>query len=183
MKDFFVKIDRIILAGGNWGLLISGIIILTMSFLTTYGVGRRYLLRNPEPYSYELSTIFLVACVLFALSAIQRRRRNLRVDFVSNYFSPRWQGILMDIITPILGLVFVSIIVWKSWGIFLYSFQTAERSQSAWEEPLWPTKLLVPISMLWLCLTLISQLVHGLIDLVKGKNRTDSRTDLTSSGG
>jgi len=183
MKNFLIKVDRIILAGGDWGLLLSGIIILIMSFLTTYGVGRRYLLRNPEPYSYEISTIFLVACVLFALAAIQRKRRNLRVDFVANYFPPMWQGVLMDIITPVLGLVFVSIIIWKSWGIFLYSLQTAERSQSAWEEPLWPTKLLVPISMLWLGLTLISQLAHGLIDLIKRNTNIESRVDIKSSGG
>jgi TRAP-type mannitol/chloroaromatic compound transport system permease small subunit len=179
VKYLFLKAEKIIDKISNWGLLSSGIIILLMAFLTTYGVGRRYLLDNPEPYSYEISTIFLVACVLFALSAIQRAGRNLRVDFISNLTSPKWQGILMDIITPVLALVFVSIIVWKSWGIFLSAVETGEKSQSAWEEPLWPTKFLVPATMFWLCLTLLSQLAHGIINLVKGQARVDTRIDLT----
>ena len=180
MKNFFIKVDRIIEKVSNSGLLASGIIILIMGFLTTYGVARRYIFDNPEPYSYEISTILLVACVLFALSAVQRGGRNLRVDFLSNLMSSKWQGILMDIVTPALALLFVGIIVWKSWGIFFSALQSGESSQSVWEEPLWPTKLLVPISMFWLCLTLISQLVHGVVNLVTGKKRVDTRIDLTS---
>jgi TRAP-type mannitol/chloroaromatic compound transport system permease small subunit len=86
----------------------------------------------------------------------------------------------MDIVTPVLALVFVSIIVWKSWGIFLSALHSGESSQSVWEEPLWPTKLLVPISMFWLCLTLVAQLVHGVVNLVTGKTRIDTRIDLTN---
>lgn len=180
MKNFFLKLDRIIDKVSQWGLLASGIIILIMAFLTTYGVGRRYVLNNPEPYSYEIGVIFLVACVLLAISALQRNKRHLRVDFIANYLSPKWQGILMDIVTPVLALVFVSIVVWKSWGIFLYSFQINEKSQSAWQEPLWPTKLLVPIVMFWLCLVLLAQLIRGIVNLIKGTPPVDNRIDMTS---
>lgn len=180
MKNFFVKIDRIIEKVSQWGLLASGIIILIMGFLTTYGVGRRYLLNNPEPFSYEIDVIFLVACVLLALAGLQRNKRHLRVDFIANYMSPKWQGILMDIITPVLALFFITIVVWKSWGIFQSSLQSWETSQSAWEEPLWPSKLMVPITMFWLWLTLIAQLVRGIVNLVKGTTSEDTRIDLTS---
>ncbi len=166
-------VDAIIGKVSDWGLMVSGVIILLMSFLATYGVGRRYILDDPEPYSYEISTIFLVACVLLALSALQRYKRHLRVDFIANKFSSRVQGILVDIVTPVLALIFVSIITWKSWGIFQYSFTIGETSQSAWEEPLWPTKLLVPVSMFWLLLVLFAQLIHGITALIKNERRDD----------
>lgn len=178
-KKIVLKLDRIIEVVSSWGLMASSIVILLMAFLATYGVGRRYILDDPEPYSYEISTIFLVACVLLAISALQRNRRHLRVDFLANFMSLKVQGILMDIVTPVLALVFVSIITWQSWEIFSYSFSIGETSQSAWEEPLWPTKLLVPVCMFWLCLVLIAQLVRGIVALKTGEIRKEDKIDLT----
>jgi TRAP-type C4-dicarboxylate transport system permease small subunit len=167
-KRIILIADRIIEKISNWGLISSGILILIMAFLTTYGVGRRYLFNDPEPYSYELSTIFLTVCVVLAVSGLQRYKRHLRVDFIANYMSPKVQGILMDIVTPLLALVFVSIITWQSWEITMYSLSVGETSQSAWEEPLWPTKLTIPICMFWLCLVLLAQLIKGIKNLIRG---------------
>jgi TRAP-type mannitol/chloroaromatic compound transport system permease small subunit len=151
---------------------------MIMGFLTTYGVGKRYIFRNPDPYTYEISVIFLIACILLSLPAIQWNRRNLRVDFIISHLPQKAQQIIGDIFTTVLALIFVSIIIWKSWGIFLYSFQVGETSQSAWQEPLWPMKLLVPLTMSWLWLTLISQLIHAVIHVVKGTVREDTRIQL-----
>jgi TRAP-type mannitol/chloroaromatic compound transport system permease small subunit len=178
VKRFFIKADRVIEVVGDWGLVVSGVLILIIGFLTTYGVGKRYIFNNPDPYSYELSIIFLVACILMALPGIQWQRRNLRVDWILTHFPQKWQGIIGDIFANILALIFVSIVIWKSWGIFLYSIQVGETSQSAWQEPLWPMKLLIPITMSWLFLTLISQLAHAVIHLARGTIREDTRIQL-----
>jgi TRAP-type mannitol/chloroaromatic compound transport system permease small subunit len=178
VKRFLIRIDGIVGKTSDWGMVISGILIMVMGILTTYGVTRRYVFNDPEPYSYELSIIFLVACILLAIPGIQKDRRNLRVDFISNYLSPKWQGILTDIFTSVLALIFISIVIWKSWSIFMASIRAGETSQSAWQEPLWPMKLLVPVTMFWLVLTLISQFVHGVVHLVKGTTREDTRIQL-----
>jgi TRAP-type mannitol/chloroaromatic compound transport system permease small subunit len=161
-KKIILKIDWVIEKGGNWGLLISGILILIMGFLSTYAVFRRYVLDNPEFYSYELSIIFLTACCVLAVAGLQRYKRHLRVDFIANYLPEKFQNILIDVITPLLALTYVVIITWKSWDNTLYSLSIGETSQSAWEEPLWPSKLIIPISMFWLCLVLIAQLIRGI---------------------
>jgi TRAP-type mannitol/chloroaromatic compound transport system permease small subunit len=75
-------------------------------------------------------------------------------------------------------MVFVAIVIWKSWVLFRHSFSAHETSQSAWQEPLWPMKLLVPVTMSWLFLTLTSQLAHAVIHLVKGTIREDTRIQL-----
>jgi TRAP-type mannitol/chloroaromatic compound transport system permease small subunit len=160
-------VERIIEQICDLGLLISGFLILMMALLSTYGVGRRYLLHNPEPYSYELSTMLLVACVVFAVAGLQRHMRHLRVDFISNYFSASIQSILLNIITPILALFYVVIITWQSWENALYSMRIDELSQSSWQEPLFPIKLFVPIGMALLCLVLMAQLSHGIASLIK----------------
>jgi TRAP-type mannitol/chloroaromatic compound transport system permease small subunit len=178
VKRFLLKADRVVEKVGDWAMVLSGILILVIGLITTYGVGKRYIFHNPDPYTYELSIIFLVACILLALPGIQWQRRNLRVDWILTHFSQKWQNIIGEIFTNILAAIFVSVVIWKSWGLFLYSFTNVEKSQSAWQEPLWPMKLVIPIVMGWLWLTLISQLAHGVIHLVKGTIRDDTRIQL-----
>jgi TRAP-type mannitol/chloroaromatic compound transport system permease small subunit len=125
-----------------------------------------------------MSIIFLVACILLCLPAIQWNRRNLRVDFILQHLPQKWHDIIGEVFTTILAIVFVSIIIWKSWGIFRYSLSVGETSQSAWQEPLWPMKFLVPLCMSWLFLTLISQVVHAVIHLARGTTREDTRIQL-----
>jgi len=160
-------IDRIIEKVGDWGLIISGILILLMSFCNTYAVFRRYILHNPESYSYEMSVIFLTACVVLAVSGLQRYKRHLRVDFVANYLPQKVQIVLMDFLGPVLALTFVIIITWQSWDNAWYSMTIGERSQSIWQEYLFPTKFIIPVCMFWLCLVLVAQILHGIGDFLK----------------
>jgi TRAP-type mannitol/chloroaromatic compound transport system permease small subunit len=168
VKKIFGTIDHIIEVVGNWGLVVSGILILLMGFCSTYAVFRRYVLHNPESYSYEISVIFLTACVVLGISGLQRYKRHLRVDFVANYLPQNWQIFLMDILGPVLALFFVGIMTWQSWDAAVYSFQIGERSQAMWEEPLWPTRFVIPICTFWLCLTLLAQLIKGAKELATG---------------
>ena len=166
MKKILLTIDRAITRISDWGLLLSGILILIMSVLSTYGVGRRYIFNNPEPYSYELSTMLLVACVVFAIAGLQGQRRHLRVDFIAGRLPHDLENMLVNIVTPILALFYVGIITWKSWDNALYSMSIGETSQSSWEEPLFPIKMMVPIGMALLCLVLASQLIYGIKNLI-----------------
>jgi TRAP-type mannitol/chloroaromatic compound transport system permease small subunit len=174
MRKVLQIIEHIIERISDLGLVSSGILILVMSLLSTYGVGRRYLLHSPEPYSYELSTMLLVACVVIAVAGLQRHRRHLRVDFVAVFLPERVQSILINIVTPVLALFYVGIVTWKGWDSALYSMRIGETSQSSWEEPLFPIKLLVPLGMALLCLVLVAQLSRGiasLIQIIKNKQR------------
>ena len=164
-----LALDRAIEWAAKYGLLVSGVLILVMSLLSTYGVARRYLLNNPEPYSYEISTSMLLACVVLSIAYLQRQGQHLRADFLFNRFSKDSQAIIIDIVGPIIALFYIGIIAWQSWNAFMYSFQIYETSQSSWQEPLFPTKLVVPIGMGLLCLVLLAQLSRGIISLVQRK--------------
>jgi TRAP-type mannitol/chloroaromatic compound transport system permease small subunit len=167
IKKTFRAIDRIIEKVGNMGLVLSGFLILLMGFCSTYAVTRRYVFHNPESYSYEISVMFLTACVVLAVSGLQRAKRHLRVDFLSNYLPKNWQIILMDLLGPVVALVFVGIIVWQSWDAAVYSMSIGERSQAMWEEPIYPIRFVIPVCMFWLCLVLIAQFIKGIKELAK----------------
>ncbi len=167
VKKVIQTLDRTIERAGYIALLFSGILIFLMAWASTYGVARRYLLNKPEPYSYEISTIFLVACVVFAIAGVQRWGRHLRVDFVSNRLSEGVQDILLNIVGPVLALFYVVLLTWQSWDAAWYSLQIGETSQSIWREPWWPTKMMVPIGSGLLCLVLIAQLCRGAASLIQ----------------
>lgn len=172
-KKFIQILDRTIERAGYIALLFSGILIFIMAWLSTYGVTRRYALNIPESYSYEISTIFLVACVVFAIAGVQRLGRQLRVDFIAVRLSEGVQDILLNIVGPILALFYVVILVWQSWDAAWYSMVIGEVSQSSWREPWWPTKMTVPVGAGLLCLVLIAQLGRGVTSLIQriGKGR------------
>ncbi len=178
MKTLAAILDKVIHKVTDWAVLIAGILIAIMGVLTTYGVVARYAFDAPEPYSYELSVIFLLACILLAIPAVQKERRNLRVDVLVGRLSPRAQNVFENIVVPLVGLTFVVVVIWKSWGIFMSSYQSGETSQSAVQEPLWPMKLLVPLTMGWLALVLVSQLAQGIQHVVKGTTREDTRIQM-----
>jgi TRAP-type mannitol/chloroaromatic compound transport system permease small subunit len=138
-----------------------------MSWLSTYAVARRYLFHNPEPYSYEIGMSFLLACVVLAIAGLQRLGKHLRVDFITNRFSEGVQATLLDIFVPILALFYVSILTWQSWNVAWYSFQIHELSQSAWQEPLFPVKFVVPVGAGLLWLILLAQLIRGVNSLAQ----------------
>jgi TRAP-type C4-dicarboxylate transport system permease small subunit len=162
-------IDRIVQYITDKFLVISGALTIIMSLAATYGVGRRYLFHSPEPYSYEISTILLVACVVFALAGLQHQQRHLRVDFITTKLRPSTQLFLSHIFTPIIALFYVLIVMWKSGENAWYSMIIGELSQSVWEEPLFPTKMMVPIGMGLLGLVLIVQLIQGILQLWGGR--------------
>jgi TRAP-type mannitol/chloroaromatic compound transport system permease small subunit len=166
-KRWIQAIDRVIERAASIALITSGVMIFIMAWLSTYGVARRYMLNSPEPYSYELSTIFLVACVLLAIAGVQRLGRQLRVDFIAIRFSEGVQDALINILAPVLALFYVILLTWQSWDAAWYSMQVGEISQSAWREPWWPTKMVVPVGAGLLCLVLIAQLGHGVTSLIR----------------
>jgi len=138
-----------------------------MALVTTFGVVMRYVFKNPEHFSYEIGILCLISSVALSLAYIQKQGRNLRVDFVSNFFPPKVQGALLNVFVPLIALFYLVLLTRESWEDAMYSLSISERTYSAWAPPVGPMKLLVPIGAGLLCIMLFAQLIHGLIDLKK----------------
>jgi TRAP-type C4-dicarboxylate transport system permease small subunit len=150
-------------------LVASGILMVIMSFLATYGVIRRYLFKSPEPYSYELSCIFLIFTFVLAVSTVERENLHIRVDFISNLFSQTVQKILLQIVFPLMGLSVCFFLTWKGLDNALASFSVDERSLSVWKEPLFPVKIVIFIGYAMLFLVLLAKIYRGITSLIPRK--------------
>lgn len=148
-------------------IYISGFLAVIMACLATFGVIKRYALKDPEPYTYEISTIFLLVGVIFAIPYVQQVHRNLRVDVIANRLPKAVQDILANIVAPLLGLFFLVPMVWKSWVAAFYSLRIGEQSPTIWAPPLFPIKITIPIGVALLCLVLLIQLCHGVGSLIQ----------------
>jgi len=167
LKKAIQTLDNILEHVVQYAIYVAGFITLLMALVTTFGVVMRYAFNSPEHYSYEIGIFCLISSVSLALPYIQKQGRNLRVDFVSNFFPPQIQAALLNIFIPIIALCYLGPLVWRSWGDAQYSLSIAERTYSAWAPSVGPMKLFVPIGAGLLCIVLISQLIHGLLALKK----------------
>jgi len=172
------------------GLVISGIFVLAMAFSSTYGVARRYLFHDPEPYSYEVSTILLIWCFVLSVAALQYQKRHIRGDFLLSRLPKSVQYFIDNLLAPILGLLCAFILCWKGIPGAMFSLSIGEVSSSSWKEPVFPVKILIPIGFGMLCIVTIYQIYEGFAGLrkkVTGKgNEKDAITKSsvnTSKGG
>lgn len=167
-KKVMRTLEHIIERISYYGVYASGLMAVIMAVLATYGVIRRYVFNNPEPYSYELSTMLLLVGIVFAIPYIQRVGRHLRVDIIAGHLPEGVQTVILNILVPLLALFYLVPMTWQSWEDAYYSLSIGERSFSAWAPPYFPIKVWIPIGVGALCLVLFAQLCHGIF-LLKEK--------------
>jgi TRAP-type mannitol/chloroaromatic compound transport system permease small subunit len=169
LKRVVQLFDRILNRVNSFCLTFSGVLIVIMACSTTYGALRRYLFRNPEPYTYELAAIILLFSSMLSMAHTQKLRRNITIDLIQTYI-PKKVCDILDIIGLFMGIVFCAVFVWTSLDFSLFGLQSGETTRSSWRFPIYPLEMIIPIAMLLVFLVLISQFIRSLTSLV-GKAR------------
>jgi C4-dicarboxylate transporter DctQ subunit len=164
-QDTLNKIDRVLERISNFFAVLSGVLILLMSFTASYGVIRRYFFKSPEPYSYELSTIFLLWTFVLALAYLEKLDGHLRVDFFVVLLPKKLRLFLLNVIGPLFGLIFCAVLTWEGWRAAVYSLEIGETSMSVWAVPLFPVKIVIPLGYGLLCAVLVLKILRGFLGL------------------
>jgi TRAP-type C4-dicarboxylate transport system permease small subunit len=144
--------------------LFTGALIVLMAFVTGYGVVMRYIFKNPDPYAYEISYICMLACVVFSIAHTQRLGRHLRIDILDRFFSEKVRGIIVNVASPIVGLIFCVPLVWKTWDQAWFALQSGQTTATT-GIPTFPMMVAIPIGVGLLCLVLIVQMVRYFVSL------------------
>jgi C4-dicarboxylate transporter DctQ subunit len=159
------KIDRVLERISNFFAVLSGILILLMAFTASYGVIRRYVFKSPEPYSYELSTMFLLWTFVLALAYLEKLDGHLRVDFFVVLLPKKLRLFLLNVIGPLFGLIFCLVLTREGWRAAIYSLEIGETSMSVWAVPLFPVKIIIPLGYGLLCVVLVLKIIRGFLGL------------------
>jgi len=152
-------------------LMVSGTLILLMAWVETYGVVKRYAFHAPDPFAYELSTMFLLFCGVLAVAGVEKLDQNVRNDLLASRFPSTMKLIVINTIFPLMALVFCGVLTWKSLGNALYALEIGQVSQSTWRLPLAPIKFVIPFGYTLLCIILIGKFFRGVYLLCSGKRQ------------
>ncbi len=165
LNYFLHLIDRI---NEQVGKILSYFMLLIFGLLMMEVI-RRYLFNAPTVWASELTQMLFGAYVILCGGYILASGGHVNVDILYSRLSRRKQAIL-DIITAVLFFMFSLMMVVYGGSLAWESLSTFERSQSAWNPPIYPVKLMIPLGAGLLLLQGVAKLIRNILILVKGED-------------
>ncbi|HEX7329735.1 MAG TPA: TRAP transporter small permease subunit [Casimicrobiaceae bacterium] len=107
----------------------------------------------------EIQWYLFSVTFLFGAGYTLLRNEHVRIDILSQRFSPRLQN-WIDAIGIVLFLLPMSIILmWLGWPLFVDSYVRHEVSTNAGGLTIWPARLMIPVGFALLIIQAISELI------------------------
>ena len=138
--------------------------VLVMFVLVITEVVRRYFFNYPSVWGNELTQLIFGMYAVLSGGYILRWDGHVNVDLVYNRFSPKVKAI-MDIITFFVFLLFCGMLLVYGGSLAWESLTTLEHSQSAWNPPLYPFKIMIPLGAILLLLQGFAKLIRNILTL------------------
>ncbi len=142
--------------------------VLFMFGLVLIEVIRRYFFNSPTVWGNELTQLTFGVYTVLAGGYVLRWGGHVNVDIFYNRFSTKGRAII-DIITFALFLIFCGMILLYGGSLAWDSLSRLEHSQSAWNPPLYPVKLMIPTGAFLLLLQGIAKLVRDIVTVGTGE--------------
>jgi TRAP-type mannitol/chloroaromatic compound transport system permease small subunit len=158
MSALFV-VMRAINRLNDWvGRLVS-LAILPIFALLILEIVVRLVAGSPLVWTGELTQLLFGVYAVLSGGYILAHREHVNVDLLFSRFSRRGQATI-DIFTAALMFLFLGALVYFGSSLAYESISFFERSQSAWNPPIWPAKLAIPVGAVLL-------LLQGLVKFVQ----------------
>lgn len=149
--------------------------VLFIFVLVLIEVIRRYFFNSPTVWGNELAQLTFGVYTVLAGGYVLRWGGHVNVDILYIRLSTKGKAII-DIITFALFLIFCGMIVLFGGSLAWESLARLEHSQSAWNPPLYPVKLMIPTGAFLLLLQGTAKLIRDIVILVTGGKMTTPET-------
>lgn len=134
---------------------VSGWLILVIAFLCCYGVFTRYVLGDPDTWSYEVAAYLLAFVVYFAIGNALQQNIHVRVDLLQELFPGRFARIT-HIVGDALCLAFLWLFFSKVWAVFHDSLVRGRVDETTLG---WPVAVVQWVMPFGVALTMLVQLI------------------------
>lgn len=152
----------------DWvGKILSFSAVLMFALVFTEVI-RRYFFNSPTVWGNELTQMIFGVSVVLSGGHILRWGGHVNVDILYSRFSARGKA-AVDIITFVLFLMFCGMMLIYGGSLAWESLSRLEHSESAWNPPLYPVKLMIPAGAGLLLLQGIAKLIRDIVTLVTGE--------------
>jgi len=162
LEAILVTIDKI----NDWLGKTLSFGVLIMFVLVLSEVIRRYFFNAPTVWANELVQMIFGAYVVLSGGHILLWGGHVNVDVIYSNFSERGKAIA-DIVTSFLFFAFIGMLFIYGGSLALESLMTLERTQSAWDPPAYPVKLMIPLGAMLLLIQGLAKLIRDIMALVR----------------
>ena len=162
-------IFRLVDKTNEWvGKIISFSMLLVFA-LVLNEVIRRYLFNSPTVWGNESIQMIFGIYIMLSGGYILRFREHVNVDILYSRLSIKNKARLGIITFPIF-LMFCSMLLIYGGSLAWESLSILEHSESAWNPPLYPVKMMIPVGASLILLQGIVKLIRDILILFTGEN-------------
>lgn len=155
---------KFICAVNRWVGEILSYFLFVIFILLFSEVLLRYLFNAPTVWTNELSQMLFGSYVILSGGYILLGGGHVNVDILYSRFSRRTRAGL-DVITSVLFFLFAGMLLVYGGSLAFESLGLWEHSESAWNPPIYPVKLMIPLGALLLIFQGLSKLILDLFVL------------------
>ena len=157
MQSLLLGVDRLNAFIGK--TFAWSIVILMLAIC--YEVFRRYVLRDPTTWAYDVSLMLYGALFMMAGAYTLSRNGHVRGDFLYRNWRPATQAKVDLVLYFLFYFPGILALIYSGWGYFYLSYLLNEHSSFSPEGPvIWPFKALIPI-------TGVMMLLQGMVEVVR----------------
>ncbi|WP_322999603.1 TRAP transporter small permease [Castellaniella sp.] len=119
----------------------------------------RYVFHAPTVWGMELAVLLFGPYFLLGGPYLLHLGGHVNMDLFRNRMPPR-VGRVVDFVNQLIILFFCGVMLYYATPLVLQSIEYRETTFSAWNPPLWPYKIAVPVAVLLLGLQSLAELIR-----------------------
>lgn len=148
-----LKVIDLVTRFNSFMAYVSGWLILLITLICCYGVFTRYVLNDPDTWSFTVSSYLLCFVVFFSIANALQEGVHVRVDILQEWFPGRFATI-SKIVSDIACLIFLWFFFEQVWKVFLDSLARGRIDESTLAWPVAAIEWAMPFGV---ALTLLAQ--------------------------
>ncbi|MBS3918635.1 MAG: TRAP transporter small permease subunit [Deltaproteobacteria bacterium] len=159
---------RIIDFISEWiGKMVSFLVIVIIG-VTIWEVVLRYVFNAPTIWAFDAAYLIFGAYGVLGGAYTLYLRGHVNVDILYGRLSLRRRAIV-DLVTSIFFFLFCGLLLWKGGEMAWDSLKIMERGSSAWNPPIYPIKLTIPLGAFLLLIQGVAKFIRDLMMAATGK--------------
>lgn len=147
---------------GRWAISYMAFAIF---LLLLYEMTARYVFRAPTTWATELAQMLFGAYAVLSGGYLLVQGGHVNVDIFHRRLPARARA-AVDVLTSVLFFAFLLVLLKEGWNMAYESLEQMESSYSAWNPPVWPLKLMIPVGAALLFLQGLAKLIDDIVDLI-----------------
>lgn len=137
-------------------------LVVPLTLGLTYEVVARYVFNAPTVWAFDIAYMLYGSHFMLGAGYTLLKKGHIRTDIFYEKWSPRTQGWVDAVSYLVLFFPGVVLFFWASWELALHSVMIRELSDaSPWRPPIYPFKMVVPISAILLLLQGVSEFLKS----------------------